>query len=249
MNKEKAFELVARVGADLIKTIKTMDSKPKFKVGDRVKIRPDMSLKEAERVSPNLSFLKEFQNYQKQGVCGVVERGLSKEGNYSVQMEDILGTSYYLHPCWLILEEEEGSFVEIEVSELERIHAVACDSWKEKIEKMVRPFQKTVRISNGMVDLMFKAATEAQLPVVKDVFKDYKKENEFYTFVEKETLGLESWGTRPLYIRNGHSTKGMAMKELGISDSWEAILVTPDGKEKVLEGGYDGAYFKFRRKN
>jgi hypothetical protein len=55
--------------------------------------------------------------------------------------------------------------------ELQKIHDIACDGWKQRIANIAKdqPFGD-IKLSQAKVDKMFKAATPKQLPVLEKIF-------------------------------------------------------------------------------
>lgn len=59
----------------------------------------------------------------------------------------------------------------IKISDLKKIHDVACATWKSKIKALiVDPFAESIELSQTQVDEMFKAARPHQRPVLVEVF-------------------------------------------------------------------------------
>jgi len=59
----------------------------------------------------------------------------------------------------------------IKISDLKKIHDVACDTWKSKIKALiVDPFADYIILTQQQVDEMFNAALNGQRPVLVEVF-------------------------------------------------------------------------------
>lgn len=80
-----------------------------------------------------------------------------------------------------IKEEKMENTIRVSKSNLEKIHAVACDTWKRKIIELANrnPFGNEVELTQKEVDEMFKAATSSQRPVLVNIFGEPKKEIDF----------------------------------------------------------------------
>jgi hypothetical protein len=66
---------------------------------------------------------------------------------------------------------------QVKKAELERIHEVACSTWKSKIAELTlrNPFGDGIELTQTEVDNMFAAATESQRPVLVAVFGEPNK--------------------------------------------------------------------------
>ena len=187
------------------------------------------------------------------GKVGVVSNVFEGESGWYV---NITGDNFYggysYHQDWLKLVRfdsdttTETTGITIPVSELKRIHDVACSAWKLKIRSMVTPFQDEVFVSNDQIDEMLKAATSTQKPVVEDVFKTYVRESkpEFFNFGPEHTLDLTG-SLKPIYIRHGLANHGYEGREIGFSSNYTTILVDEEGKETELISSH---YLKFKIK-
>jgi ribosomal protein L21E len=186
----------------------------------------------------------------KVGVVSNVFEGLS--GWYVNITGDNFHGGYSYHQDWLKLVRfdsdttTETTGITIPVSELKRIHDVACGEWKLKIQSMVTPFQDEVFVSNERIEEMLKAATSTQKPVVEDVFKTYVRESkpEFFNFGSEYTLNLTSI-RKPIYIRHGLANDGYEGREIGFSSDYTTILVDEKGNETELISSH---YLKFKIK-
>jgi hypothetical protein len=176
---------------------------------------------------------------------------VDRDGDYKVQFDDpefggwsrdgldnlwFIGKSeYYLKPL------VDGYIVP--AAELKRIYDVACDTWKQKIADMIKPFADHAVVTNEMADAMLKAAMPSQRPVVEDVLKNagYKFETkpEYFEFDHGDNvINTYSRGRVPLMVMNGLAKTGFAFKELGFigSSNWTPVLVREDGTEEVISG-------------
>lgn len=80
-----------------------------------------------------------------------------------------------------IKEEKMENTIRVYKSDLEKIHAVACDMWKKKIIELANrtPFRNEVELTQTEVDEMFKAATSSQRTVLVNIFGEPKKPIDF----------------------------------------------------------------------
>jgi hypothetical protein len=135
----------------------------------------------------------------------------------------------------------------IKVTELKKIHDVACSTWKTRIEAMVPgPFAETVELTSEQIDSMFAAANAEQTEVLEKVFPDRNSPK----YVKLTGMVLDTNGVGPLILRRGcASSHAMADRELAFTatSNYTPILVAPDGTEIILKIGLsDGHYLKFR---
>jgi len=211
---------------------------PKFKVGDLVTIKEIPTDKDSQP-----GWVKSMDKYVgKQGtISAVLDFQDCGVNSYSIKEFSV----YTFRENWIASINNLDGLI-IQVSELKRIHDIACESWKTKIQSMVNPFQETVFVSGEQIDKMLKAATSNQLPIVEDVFRDYLKESkpELFNFgyVFSFDHGLYK---SPIHIRHGRSTPGNNGKEIGFNEECTPILVDKDGKETELTGSH---YLKFKVK-
>ena len=81
-------------------------------------------------------------------------------------------------------------------SQMGKIHGIACSTWKPKIVEYTRQYGNTfddaVTLPQSIVEEMFAAATTEQVPVLKSVFPEFKKDKN--AFVKE----FESTKTREL---------------------------------------------------
>lgn len=74
----------------------------------------------------------------------------------------------------------------IKISDLKKIHDVACAAWKSKIKALITdPFADHVELTQTQVDEMFKAALNGQRPVLVEVFGEPAPK---YNFKEGEVI-------------------------------------------------------------
>jgi hypothetical protein len=220
--------------------------KAKFKVGQTV------------IVSKNPEYKNEKPNWAEgmdctKGKVGVVSNVFEGSGGWYVNITgDNFHGGYSYHQDWLKLvgfdsdTTTETTGITIPVSELKRIHDVACRDWKLKIRSMVTPFQDEVFVSNEQIEEMLEAATSTQKPVVEDVFKTYVRESkpEFFNFGSEYTLNLTG-SLKPIYIRHGLANYGYEGREIGLSGDYTPILVDEEGNETELISSH---YLKFKIK-
>jgi hypothetical protein len=147
---------------------------PKFKVGDKVIIKKDSG------GYGTGGWRGEFQYIiQTQGYLTISQEYANQYGTQIIKFEESM---YEASSRWLTLCTEtktEMKTYNIKISDLKKIHDVACDSWKTKIKSLIPvPFAESIELSQTQVDEMFKAATTDQRPVLVSVFGEpvsYKK--------------------------------------------------------------------------
>lgn len=143
-----------------------IDPTPKFKVGDKVII------KKYSNGYVTGGWIGEFQNIiQTQGYLTIRWVYTRKDGTQIIDFEE---SAYQADSSWLLLYTEtktEMKTYNIKISDLKKIHDVACSSWKTKIKALiVDPFAESIELTQTQVDEMFKAATTQQRPVLVEVF-------------------------------------------------------------------------------
>ena len=143
------------------------------------------------------------------------------------------------------MEAQQPTTTTISVSDLKKIHDVACDSWKRKIEAMVKPFEDTVTLTEEQIGKMFDAANDSQAKVLEQVFGE-RFSNKLFDFGEEHTINTHEFeGT--MHIRCAYATHGNTDKEIGFNEMYTPVIVI-DGKEIELKTGGGGAYLKFKTK-
>lgn len=66
----------------------------------------------------------------------------------------------------------------VPVTDVLKIHSIACDAWKRKISSIYLPrvnSDQNIKFTQSEVDFMFRAATDSQLPVLEEVFGKQSK--------------------------------------------------------------------------
>lgn len=142
------------------------------------------------------------------------------------------------------MEAQEPTTTTIIVSDLKKIHDVACDYWKRKIEAMVKPFEDTVTLTEEQIEEMFRASSQSQTEVLEQVFGK-RFTNGLFDFGEEYTINI-SIQEGPMYIREAFSTEGNSNKEIGFNEMYTPVIVI-NGQEIELETGRHGAYIKFKK--
>lgn len=141
------------------------------------------------------------------------------------------------------MEAQQPTTTIISVSDLKKIYDVACGPWKFKIERMVKPFETTVTLTEEQIEEMFKAASPLQKQVLEQVFG--KRNGKLFDFSGQYTIGQGIYGG-PMHIRYGYATEGNENKEIGFCHEFTPVIVI-DGKEIELKSGEHGAYIKFKK--
>jgi len=142
------------------------------------------------------------------------------------------------------MEAQEPTTTTIIVSDLKKIHDVACDSWKRKIEAMVKPFEDTVTLTEEQIGKMFDAANDSQAKVLEQVFGE-RFSNSLFDFGYEHTINTRVQ-EGPMHIREAFATEGNSHKEIGFNAGFTPVIVI-GGKEIELETGRTGAYIKFKK--
>ena len=92
-------------------------------------------------------------------------------------------SNFLNNPTLLTIEEflrltnqKPETMITIKREQLQEIHDIACSTWKEKIKDIAKeqPFGD-IRLADGTVDEMFKAATSTQSPVLEKIFGKQNK--------------------------------------------------------------------------
>lgn len=177
---------------------------------------------------------------------------VDRDGDYRVQFDDPEFGGWSdddLKNLWYIGKSDSdlkplfgGSEYIVPAAELKRIYDVACDTWKQKIAAMIKPFADHAVVSLEMAEKMLKAATPSQRPVVEDVLKNagYKFETkpEYFEFDHDENVVNTYGRLTPLMVYNGLAEDGFEFKEIGFvkEDEWTPVLVREDGTEENITG-------------
>lgn len=221
------------------------NQKKTFQVGDRVTLRADLTSRQAQELDDTrCGWRDEMKSFQ--GVPGTVT-DVTERGNCRINF-DAGSIRLWFCPAWLEpAGEKDGQ--EVPVSDLEKIHQIACSKWKTKIEAMVpSAFTKTVYVSGEMIRTMIRASDDRQRPVVQEIFQEYLKSKaelrQYFDFGEEHTMNLNA--DQPMYICYGMaSSTEMQYKEIGFSSLMVPILVDRDtGEETVLVSSRH--YLKFQ---
>lgn len=142
------------------------------------------------------------------------------------------------------MEAQERTTVTIRVSDLKKVHDVACESWKKKIERMVKPFEDAVTLTNEQVVEMFDAATKSQREVLGQVFGE-RFSDSLFNFGYEHTINVRIQ-EGPMHIREAFATDNNCHKEIGFNEMYTPVIVI-NGQEIKLETGRNGAYIKFKK--
>jgi len=175
---------------------------------------------------------------------------VDRDGDYRVQFDDPKFGGWSrdgLDNLWAITKSDSdlkplfgGSIVP--AAELKRIYDVACDTWKQKIADMIKPFADHAVVSQEMAEKMLKAATPSQRPVVEDVLKNagykFDAKPEYFEFDHNENVVNTYGRLTPLMVYNGLAEDGFEFKEIGFvkEDEWTPVLVREDGTEENITG-------------
>lgn len=186
--------------------------------------------------------------------CGVskskIYKGVMLSGN-AVEFDENIG-GWNDGRCWHCPDEciTQLDVYFIPVSSMKRIYDVACDSWKEKLSSMIKPFDAHFICSKEFAKKMIDASTTEQKVVVIEVLTEagYKSEtDESLKYHVYDTQGDKLLGTEtgvPMYLRNGlASSVSMQFREVGFGKNYKPILVDEEGNETVLSSEH---YLKFK---
>lgn len=143
------------------------------------------------------------------------------------------------------MEAQQPTTTTISVSDLKKIHDVACTAWKTKIAEMVKPFEDTVTLTEEQIGKMFDAANDSQAKILEQVFGK-RFSNSLFDFDDEHKI-TTSIHEGPMYIRKALATEGNSHKEIGFNLTYTPVIVI-DGKEIELKTGSKGAYLKFKIK-
>lgn len=71
---------------------------------------------------------------------------------------------------------DERDIISISRSEFKKIYDVACTSWKDKLSTWAgeHMFKDKLEFTHEQIKLMLEASTQAQFPIVREVFHEYK---------------------------------------------------------------------------
>ena len=143
------------------------------------------------------------------------------------------------------MEAQQPTTTTISVSNLKKIHDVACAAWKKKIAEMVKPFEDTVTLTEEQIGKMFDAANDSQAKILEQVFGK-RFSNSLFDFDDEHKI-TTSIHEGPMHIRAVFATEGNSHKEIGFNEMYTPVIVI-DGKEIELKTGRHGAYLKFKIK-
>jgi hypothetical protein len=76
-----------------------------------------------------------------------------------------------------LTSKKEENMNKVNKSDLGKIHNVACDTWKSKLEKYAQrnPFGDSIELSDSEIDEMFAAATSSQIPVLVSILGERRE--------------------------------------------------------------------------
>jgi hypothetical protein len=75
------------------------------------------------------------------------------------------------------LTSKKENMNKVNKSDLGKIHKVACDTWKSKLEKYAQrnPFGDSIELSDSEIDEMFAATTTSQIPVLVSILGERRE--------------------------------------------------------------------------
>jgi hypothetical protein len=219
-----------------------------FKEGEEVQLIPDLTEERAQSLDLTRCGWTGSMA-QDVGKIGTIV-AFSEYGNLRLKWKDSgVASGWWYSPAWVI-PTGGGGF--IAVTELRRIHAVACHGWKDRLEKMVpNPFVEEVYITFTQAEEMVAAATGSQMAVVQEVLKPVltAKYNVYHRF-EPFTVDykVEGVSDSPFGILNClASSPEMAGCELAFRHSFgtPVLVDKTTGVETLLNP--DIHYLKFKK--
>ena len=94
-----------------------------------------------------------------------------------------------------LTNQKSETIVTIKREQLQEIHDIACDTWKQIITNIAsgQPFGD-IELSKSLVDEMFKAATPIQLPVLVNIFGKQREELDLRVALDVKVDGLSLFG-------------------------------------------------------
>ena len=159
-----------------------IDPTPKFKVGDKVIIKKD-----SDGYGTG-GWRGEFQNIiQTQGYLTISKEYTNGDGTQQIiHFEE---SAYQATSRWLTLYTETKTEMKTyltKISDLRKIHDVACGKWQSKIKALITdPFAESIELTQTQVDEMFKAALNGQRPILVEVFGEPASK---YNFKDGQTI-------------------------------------------------------------
>jgi hypothetical protein len=74
---------------------------------------------------------------------------------------------------------EKEDIISISRQEFKKIYDVACTNWKDQLSTWANDhtFKDKLEFTHGQIKLMLEASTQAQLPIVREVFHEYKSKD------------------------------------------------------------------------
>jgi len=152
---------------------------------------------------------------------------------YDAPNERFGDTDYYLvetfnnEDCRKLIGKQDCVIItnmkKIKKTDLQKIHDVACSTWKDKIKEIAKReiFGDTVELTQSEINEMFSAANTKQTEVLESVFGKQQKELDFRSNqIDHEVDGMQVFGT-------------------GEAKIWESIIslgssLTDDSKKDCL---------------
>ena len=94
---------------------------------------------------------------------------------------------------------DKKDIIRVSREEFKKIYDVACSSWKDQLSTWANDhtFKDKLEFTHGQIKMMLDASTQAQLPIVKEVFHEYKEEEKELNLREMEFDG-------EVFDRGGH---------------------------------------------
>jgi hypothetical protein len=127
---------------------------------------------------------------------------------------------------------EKTDVIKVTREEFKKIYDVACEGWKEKLTEWCnrQTFNDKLEFTHREIQSMIDASTERQLPIVKEVFHEYKDVNIDLTNMQFKGEVFDTQGSHAMIAYNicGHNSFYLSSSynwELSKAGDGNAILI------------------------
>ena len=119
---------------------------------------------------------------------GILEFDVPQEGHKIVCATDFID---YYRDMLAPIEGDREDVISVTREEFKKIYDVACSGWKDKLSAWASEdvFKDKLEFKHSQIQQMIDASTERQLPIVKEVFHEYKVEEKELNLREMEFDG------------------------------------------------------------
>lgn len=99
---------------------------------------------------------------------------------------------------------DKEDIISISRSEFKKIYDVACTRWKDQLSTWANDhtFKDKLEFTHGQIKMMLAASTKAQLPIVKEVFHEYKSKDIDLSNMELTGEVFDSQGSHAMIAIN-----------------------------------------------